>query len=237
MNNHFKKVLVVDDEPKIIEVVESFLESKGFTVFTAENGKQALEIFDRENIALIVLDLMLPDMTGEEICVQIRKKSRVPIIMLTAKIEESDMLKGLNIGADDYITKPFSLKALYARIEAVLRRSSDDLVPLYNNAYFNGGDLEVDFESHLIKKNQVEINLTPNEYKLLAALIKYPRRVFTREDLIRVAWGDEFEGYDRAVDSHIKNLRQKIETDPKNPVYVLTIYGIGYKFGGETLET
>lgn len=237
MDNHLKKVLVVDDEPKIIEVVKSFLESKGFTVFAAENGKQALDIFERGNIALIVLDLMLPDMTGEEICMQIRKKSRVPIIMLTAKIEEVDMLRGLNIGADDYITKPFSLKALYARIEAVLRRSSDDLVPLYNKASFNGGDLEVDFESHNIKKNQVEINLTPNEYKLLAALIKYPSRVFTREDLIKIALGDEFEGYDRAVDSHIKNLRQKIETDPKNPVYVLTSYGIGYKFGGETLET
>jgi len=237
MNNHLKKVLVVDDESKIIEVVKSFLESKGFIVFAAENGKQALDLFERENIALIVLDLMLPDMTGEEICIQIRKKSRVPIIMLTAKIEESDMLRGLNIGADDYITKPFSLKALYARIEAVLRRSSDDLVPLYNKASFNGGDLEVDFESHIIKKNQIEINLTPNEYKLLAALIKYPSRVFTREDLIRVALGDEFEGYDRAVDSHIKNLRQKIEDDPKNPVYVLTIYGIGYKFGGENNET
>lgn len=237
MDNHLKKVLVVDDEPKIIEVVKSFLESKGFTVFAAENGKQALEIFERGNIALIVLDLMLPDMTGEEICMQIRKKSRVPIIMLTAKIEEVDMLRGLNIGADDYITKPFSLKALYARIEAVLRRSSDDLVPLYNKASFNGGDLEVDFESHNIKKNQVEINLTPNEYKLLAALIKYPSRVFTREDLIKIALGDEFEGYDRAVDSHIKNLRQKIETDPKNPIYVLTSYGIGYKFGGETHET
>lgn len=237
MDNHLKKVLVVDDEPKIIEVVKSFLESKGFTVFAAENGKQALEIFERGNIALIVLDLMLPDMTGEEICMQIRKKSRVPIIMLTAKIEEVDMLTGLNIGADDYITKPFSLKALYARIEAVLRRSSDDLVPLYNKASFNGGDLEVDFESHNIKKNQVEINLTPNEYKLLAALIKYPSRVFTREDLIKIALGDEFEGYDRAVDSHIKNLRQKIETDPKNPIYVLTSYGIGYKFGGETHET
>jgi len=237
VDNHLKKVLVVDDEPKIIEVVKSFLESKGFTVFAAENGKQALEIFERGNIALIVLDLMLPDMTGEEICMQIRKKSRVPIIMLTAKIEEVDMLRGLNIGADDYITKPFSLKALYARIEAVLRRSSDDLVPLYNKASFNGGDLEVDFESHNIKKNQVEINLTPNEYKLLAALIKYPSRVFTREDLIKIALGDEFEGYDRAVDSHIKNLRQKIETDPKNPIYVLTSYGIGYKFGGETHET
>ncbi|HEY5556731.1 response regulator transcription factor [Acetobacterium sp.] len=233
MNNKLKKVLVVDDEVKIIEVVKSYLESKGFTVFSAENGKQALNIFESENISLIVLDLMLPDMSGEEICMEIRKKSRVPIIMLTAKVEESDMLKGLNIGADDYITKPFSLKALYARIEAVLRRSSDELVPLYNKITFNSGDLEVDFESHIIKKNLVEINLTPNEFKILGALIKYPNKVFTREDIIKVALGDEFEGYDRAVDSHIKNIRQKIESDPKNPVYVLTIYGIGYKFGGK----
>jgi len=233
MNNDLKKVLVVDDEVKIIEVVKSFLESKGFTVFSAENGKQALNIFESENISLIILDLMLPDMSGEEVCMEIRKKSRVPIIMLTAKVEESDMLKGLNIGADDYITKPFSLKALYARIEAVLRRSSDELVPLYNKITFNNGDLEVDFESHTIKKNLKEINFTPNEFKILGALIKYPNKVFTREDIIKVALGDEFEGYDRAVDSHIKNIRQKIESDPKNPVYVLTIYGIGYKFGGK----
>ena len=233
MNNKLKKVLVVDDEVKIIEVVKSYLESKGFTVFSAENGKQALNIFESENISLIVLDLMLPDMSGEEICMEIRKKSRVPIIMLTAKVEESDMLRGLNIGADDYITKPFSLKALYARIEAVLRRSSDDPVPLYNKTAFNNGDLEVDFESRTIKKNLAEINLTPNEFKILGALIKYPNKVFTREDIINVALGDEFEGYDRAVDSHIKNIRQKIESDPKNPVYVLTIYGVGYKFGGK----
>jgi len=232
MDSNLKNVLVVDDEVKIIEVVKSFLESKGFNVFFAENGKRALSIFESENISLIVLDLMLPDMNGEEICMRIRKKSRVPIIMLTAKVEESDMLKGLNIGADDYITKPFSLKALHARIEAVLRRSGDDLVPLYNKTSFNGGDLEVDFESHTIKKNQEELNLTPNEFKILGALIKYPNKVFTREDLIKVALGDEFEGYDRAVDSHIKNLRQKIESDPKNPIYVLTIYGVGYKFGG-----
>ncbi|MBC3797300.1 response regulator transcription factor [Acetobacterium tundrae] len=236
MNNHLKKVLVVDDEIKILEVVKSFLESKGFTVFVAENGRQALAIFERENLSLVLLDLMLPDLSGEEICVEIRKKSRVPIIMLTAKIEESDLLTGLNIGADDYITKPFSLKELYARIEAVLRRSSDDLVPLYNKTSFNHGDLEVDFESHTVKKNRVEINLTPHEFKLLAALIKYPNRVFTREDLIKVAFGDEFEGYDRAVDSHIKNLRQKIESDPRNPVYILTIFGVGYKFGGAQNE-
>ncbi len=179
---------------------------------------------------------MLPDLSGEEICVEIRKKSRVPIIMLTAKIEESDLLTGLNIGADDYITKPFSLKELYARIEAVLRRSSDDLVPLYNKTSFNHGDLEVEFESHTVKKKRVEINLTPHEFKLLAALIKYPNRVFTREDLIKAAFGDEFEGYDRTVDSHIKNLRQKIESDPRSPVYILTIFGIGYKFGGALNE-
>lgn len=236
ITNQLKKVLVVDDELKIVEVVKSFLESKGFTVFFAENGKEALDLFDRENIAIIILDLMLPDMTGEEICMIIRKKSRVPIIMLTAKVEESDMLKGLNIGADDYITKPFSLKALHARIEAVLRRSSTDLIPLYNKTSFNNEDLEVDFESHIIKKNQIEVNLTPNEFKILAALIKFPNKVFTREDLINVALGDEFEGYDRAVDSHIKNIRQKIENDPKNPAYILTIYGIGYKFGGESHE-
>lgn len=236
MDNHLKKVLVVDDEIKILEVVKSFLESKGFTVFSAENGRQALATFESESLSLILLDLMLPDRSGEEICIEIRKKSRVPIIMLTAKIEESDLLKGLNIGADDYMTKPFSLKELYARIEAVLRRSSDDLVPLYNKTSFNHGDLEVDFESHMVRKKRVEVSLTPHEFKLLTALIKYPNKVFTREDLIKVAFGDEFEGYDRAVDSHIKNLRQKIESDPKNPVYILTIFGIGYKFGGALNE-
>jgi len=233
MDNNQKNVLVVDDEVKITEVVKSFLESKGFTVFCAENGKQALGLFEEEDIALIILDLMLPDMSGEDICMEVRKKSRVPIIMLTAKVDESDMLKGLNIGADDYITKPFSLKALYARIEAVLRRSGDDQVPLYNKISFNNGDLEVDFKSRTIKKHSEKINLTPNEFKILAALIKHPNKVFTREDIINVALGNEFEGYDRAVDSHIKNIRQKIESDPKNPVHVLTIYGIGYKFGGK----
>lgn len=233
MNNNLKNVLVVDDEEKIIEVVKALLENKGFNVFTAENGNQALETFENENISLVLLDLMLPDISGEEICKIIRKKSRVPIIMLTAKVDESDMLQGLGIGADDYITKPFSLNALYARIEAVLRRSSDDLTPLCNKSSFNDGDLEIDFESHTIKKNKSEVKLTPNEFKILAALIKYPNKLFTRDELITTALGDEFEGYDRAVDSHIKNIRQKIESDPKNPVYVLTMHGVGYKFGGE----
>lgn len=232
MKNDVKKILVVDDEIKILEVVKSFLESRGYVVFTAENGRQAFNIFEKEAIAFVILDLMLPDISGEEICTELRKKSRVPIIMLTAKAEEEDMLKGLGIGADDYITKPFSLKELHARMEAIQRRTGNDLKPILNRSSFNEGDLMVDFESRTITKGDKEVNLTPNEYNILAAFIKYPNKVFTREDLIRTALGDEFEGYDRAVDSHIKNLRQKIESDNKNPVYIQTVHGVGYKFGG-----
>jgi DNA-binding response OmpR family regulator len=233
MSELTKKILVVDDEYKIIEVVKSFLESKGFLVFYAENGKKALEIFEKENIALVILDLMLPEISGEEVCKIIRKKSRVPIIMLTAKSEEASLLEGLGIGADDYITKPFSLKELYARIEAVLRRSGEDVQPLFNKKTYNDGDLTIDFESRIITKKGEEVRLTPNEFKLLVALIKYPNKVFTRDELITSAFSNDFEGYDRTIDSHIKNIRQKIETDPRNPIYVKTIHGIGYKFGGE----
>lgn len=232
MKNDRKKVLVVDDEVKILEVIKAFLESKDYAVYTAENGRQAFSIFDKEAISLVILDLMLPDISGEEICAELRRKSRVPILMLTAKVEEEDLLKGLNLGADDYITKPFRLKELHARMEAILRRASDDLVPLYRRISFREGDLEIDLENHLVRKSGTEVKLTPKEFKILAALIKYPSRVFSRDDLINTALGDEFDGYDRSIDSHIKNLRQKIETDSKNPVYVLTIHGIGYKFGG-----
>lgn len=227
-----KKILAVDDEEKILEVISALLVSKGFIVFTAQNSEQAFEILERENISLVLLDLMLPGMSGEEICKTIRKSSRVPIIMLTAKASEGDMLEGLDIGADDYITKPFSLKELYARIEAVLRRSIDDLRPLFNKSSFNDGDLEINFENHSVKKNKTDVKLTPNEFKILSALIKFPNKLFTRDELIAIAFGEEFEGYDRTVDTHIKNLRQKIESDPKNPVYVLTMHGVGYKFGG-----
>lgn len=228
-----KNILAVDDEPKILEVLTSFLESRGFVVFQAETGKRAMEIFEKENIALILLDLMLPDISGEDICRAIRKKSRVPIIMLTAKIEEENLIEGLGIGADDYITKPFSLTELGARVEASLRRASDDLVPLAVKNSFRNGDLTVDFERNVIKKKQKEVFLTPSEIKILASLIKYPGRVFTRTELIEIALGSDFDGYDRAIDNHIKNLRQKIEDDSKNPDYVLTIHGLGYKFGGE----
>jgi DNA-binding response OmpR family regulator len=233
MKSNGKKVLVVDDEVKILEVLRSFLESKDYTVFTAEDGGQALSIFEKESISFVILDLMLPDLSGEEICERIRQKSRVPIIMLTAKVEEEDILKGLAVGADDYITKPFRLKELHARMEAVSRRSSEDLLPLYRRMSFCSGDLEVNMDTREIKKSGRQISLTPNEFKILAALIKYPNKVFTREELIAAAFGEDFEGYDRSVDSHIKNLRQKIETDSKNPLYVVTVHGIGYKFGGK----
>lgn len=228
-----KNILVVDDEYKILEVVVSYLENQGYHVLQAENGKNALEIFAKENISLLILDLMLPDISGEEICQRIRKKSRVPIIMLTAKVEEKSMLIGLKIGADDYITKPFSLKELSARVEAILRRASDDLVPLFlKNSYFDG-DLIVDFEQNIIKKKGEVVNLTPSEINILSTLIKYPGKVFTRAELIEIVLGIDYEGFDRSVDSHIKNLRHKIESNSRSPVYVLTIHGKGYKFGGE----
>ena len=228
-----KSILVVDDEPKILEVMTSFLESKGYTVHTAENGRKALEVFEKNNISLLVLDLMLPDVSGEEVCARIRKTSRVPIIMLTAKTQEPDLLNGLQLGADDYVTKPFSLKELHARIETVLRRASGDLIPLTVKSSWRNGDLIVDFEKNSVTKKGHDINLTQSERKILSALIKYPGKAFTREELIDIVFGNDFDGYDRVIDTHIKNLRRKIEDNPQLPVYILTIHGLGYKFGGE----
>lgn len=228
-----KNVLIVDDEPKILEVIASFLASRGYTAHTAENGRQALELFEKVYPAIVILDLMLPDISGEEVCRAIRKKSRVPVIMLTAKVEEGDLLTGLQLGADDYITKPFSLLELAARMEAVLRRSGDVLTPLAARYSYRGGDLIIDFEKNFVKKKGKEVSLTPSELKILSALLKYPGKVFTRTELIDIALGEEFDGYDRAIDNHIKNLRQKVEDDARNPVYILTVHGLGYKFGGE----
>jgi DNA-binding response OmpR family regulator len=228
-----KKILIVDDEIKIVEVVKSYLENSGYSVYEAYNGKEALDKFEKVNPSLVVLDLMLPDITGEEICKALRKKSRVPIIMLTAKVEEEDVLKGLNIGADDYVTKPFSPRQLAARVEAVLRRASDALVPLSSLISFNNDELVIDTLKYQVKRYGKIINLTPNEYKLLLTLVKYPDKVFTREELISIALGESYNGYERTIDTHIKNIRQKIEFDPKNPKYILTVHGIGYRFGGE----
>ena len=232
MGRNNRNILVVDDEPKILEVVCMLLENRGFHTFQADHGERALKIFDTENISLVILDRMLPDISGEEICSNIRKKSRVPIIMLTAKVEEEDVVEGLFLGADDYILKPFGLKELYARIEAVLRRAENDLIPLVKRNSWRDGDFMVDFDKNEVRKKGVFISLTPSERKILAVLIKYPGKVFTRDELIESAMGTGFTGYDRAIDSHIKNLRKKVEDDPKNPVYIHTIPGLGYKFGG-----
>jgi len=228
-----KKILVVDDEVKIVEVVKSYLGNRGYSVDEAYSGKEALDKFERLNPSLVILDLMLPDIPGEEICQRIRRRSRVPIIMLTAKVDEEDILRGLNIGADDYITKPFSPRQLLARVEAVLRRVSDVPIPLSSIISFNNGDLVIDTLKYEVKKKGKVVNLTRNEYKLLMTMLKYPDKTFTREELICMALGDDFDGYDRTIDVHIKNIRQKIESDPKNPRYILTVHGIGYRFGGE----
>lgn len=229
--NLVKKVLIVDDEQKIVEVVKSYLEHSGYEVFTAFNGRDALDIFNKACPDLMVLDLMLPDITGEEICKSIRKRSRVPIIMLTAKVEEESILNGLDMGADDYMVKPFSPKQLVARVNAVLRRASDDLIPLSNTMSFNNGELVIDTVKYEVRRNGSIVNLTPNEYKILLTMVKYPSKTFTREELISMALGDDFEGFDRTVDTHIKNIRQKLEDDPRAPRFLLTVHGVGYKFG------
>ena len=227
-----RKLLVADDEEMIREAVASYLESQGYQVFRAENGEEALNILKREPISLVILDLMLPDLPGEEVCVRIRKQSRVPIIMLTAKNVEYDMIHGLDLGADDYITKPFSLKNLSARVQAVLRRSTEDLVPLARQFSWNQGDLVIDYDRKEVRKKGEPVSLTAIEWKLLAAFTKYPQKIFTRENLIELVFGLDFSGYDRVIDTHIKNLRKKIEDDSKQPVYLCTVHGMGYKFGG-----
>jgi len=227
------RILIVEDEEKLAEVVKSYLEKSGFKVSCAYSGKEALELFEKLNPRLVLLDLMLPDMSGEDICRTIRKKSRVPIIMLTAKVEEESILNGLGIGADDYVTKPFSPRQLVARVIALLRRSEGESMPLANVLSFNDGELVIDSIKHEIRRAGQPVNLTPNEYKILMALVKYPQKAFTRDELVYMVLGEDYEGYDRTIDTHVKNLRQKIEPDARTPRYVLTVYGVGYKFGGE----
>ncbi|KXG77875.1 response regulator transcription factor [Thermotalea metallivorans] len=227
-----RTVLVVDDEKKIVDVVAAYLSKEGFHVLTAADGEEALGILKKETVHLIVLDLMLPKLSGEEVCSSIRSCSDVPIIMLTAKAEENDKVEGLALGADDYLTKPFSPRELVSRVRALMRRSYREDQPLADYLIFNGGDLEVDVKKLQVKKKGQPVNFTPNELKLLYVFLINPGQIFTREQLIEKAFGYDYEGFDRTVDVHIKNIRQKIEDDPKNPVYILTVYGMGYKFGG-----
>ena len=230
MNN--RKILVVEDEKNILEVIEAYLLKEGFRVITAEDGEMALELFKNEKIHLIVLDLMLPKISGEEVCTTIRATSDIPIIMLTAKVNEDDKIEGLTIGADDYITKPFSPRELVSRVKALLRRSYRDSNPLAEKLVFNDGDLEVDIDKMIVRKKRENIYLTSNEFKILSSLLTRPGQVFSREQLIELAFGYDYDGFDRTIDTHIKNIRQKIEDNPKSPNYIITVYGVGYKFGG-----
>lgn len=228
-----KTVLVVDDEVKLAQVVGSYLEKEGYHPVLAETGREALALFEKNTPVLVILDLMLPDLSGEEVCRELRKKSRVPVIMLTAKAEEEDILGGLGIGADDYVTKPFSVRQLLARVHAVLRRVSSEAVPLSDTLSYDGGALRIDVLRREVTKNGELVPLTPNEYKILMTLVKYPSKVFTRDELISFALGDDYNGFDRVIDTHIKNIRQKLGDAGKTPRLIKTVHGVGYQFGGE----
>ena len=228
-----RTILLVDDEEKIVEVLQAYLEKAGYEVLCAYDGAAAMELFRNNDISLILLDLMLPDIMGEEICRMVRAVSRVPIIMLTAKTEENDLIKGLRLGADDYIFKPFSPRTVVAKAEAVLRRvESDKLISV--PVSYNQGSLVIDFQNGDVKAGGQDAGLTPPEYKILATMAKAPNRTFTREQLITYALDDNFDGYDRSIDTYIKSIRSKIEEDRKNPVFIVTVHGIGYRFVGVT---
>jgi len=222
-----KKILIVDDEKKIVDLVKAYLVQAGFKVVTAYDGKQALSVFKLEQPALVILDLMLPELDGLDVARAIRKDSDVPIIMLTARTEDADRIAGLELGADDYVVKPFNPRELVARVRAVLRRT-EGLAS--RPKVIEAGDLVIDLNSHQVRLKGDRIELTPLEFKLLAALASSPGRVFSRLQLLEALSGTTYASFDRTIDSHIKNLRKKIEPDPQNPVYILTVHGVGYKF-------
>ena len=221
-----KTVLVVDDERQIAEIASDYLEHAGFAVITASDGAQALELARRRHPDLVVLDLGLPKLDGVDVARILRRESNVPIIMLTARVEESDRLLGLETGADDYIVKPFSPRELVARVRAVLRRT-DERGQLGD--VFRLSDLTIDVPRLSVSRGEQPIDLTPTEFHLLATLARQPGRVFTRAQLLDAVRGVEVESFDRAIDTHIKNIRRKLEPDSRNPHYILTVYGIGYK--------
>jgi DNA-binding response OmpR family regulator len=225
------RVLVVEDEPGIAEITKAYLEREGYEVVHTLTGDEALKRFS-EGFDLVILDLMLPDMDGEEICRSLREHSEIPIIMVTAKSDEDDRVSGLGIGADDYVVKPFSPRELVARVEALLRRT----MRTSKTISFNRGRLVMDLEKMEVRLADSPVNLTPTEFKILLALSDRPEVVLSRIQLVNQAQGYGFEGYERTVDAHVKNLRQKIEKDPKSPEFVKTVYGMGYKFIGERDE-
>jgi DNA-binding response OmpR family regulator len=219
-------ILIVDDEPQISAVISAYLTNSGYRTITAQDGKTALELFQSKNPALILLDLNLPGRDGLDVCQTIRQDSDVPIIMLTARSEETDKLVGLELGADDYIVKPFSPREVVARIKTVLRRSGNGA----ESQVIKSDRLEIDPSQHTVLRDGQAIELTPTEFDLLMILAQNPRRVFSRLQLLEKTQGTTYEGYERTIDAHIKNLRLKLEPDPRNPSLIHTVFGVGYKY-------
>ena len=222
-----KNILVVDDEKRILSLLEAYLEQQGFQVTTATNGKEAIFIARHEKPDLIILDIMMPEMDGYEFMRQHRKERETPIILLTAKVEEDDKVIGLELGADDYVTKPFSPRELTSRVRAVLRRTGQDLP---RTEVLRLGGVTLDRDSHMVTVDEAIVDLTPSEFDLLAVLMSSPGRTFTRLELLDQIQDTAFVGYARTIDVHIKNLRAKLEDNPRQPRYIETVYGIGYRF-------
>ncbi len=222
-----KTIMVVDDEKRLVSLVESYLVQEGYHVVTAHNGREALTVARREKPDLIILDVMMPEMDGYEFMRQQRGERNTPIILLTARVDDDEKVVGLELGADDYVTKPFRPRELTARVRAVLRRVGNS-EPSAQVLY--AADLMLDRESRIVKVGETFVDLTPSEFDILAALMSTPGRVFSRLDLLDIIQGVRYEGYERTIDTHIKNLRSKIEVDPRDPRYIETVYGAGYRF-------
>jgi DNA-binding response OmpR family regulator len=222
-----KTIMVVDDESRLVSLVETYLTQSGFRVVSAPNGFEALPIACRENPALIILDLMMPEMDGYEFMRLYRAEHDTPIILLTARVEDEEKVIGLELGADDYVTKPFRPRELMARVKAVLRRSGDKG---FKTKILRAADISLDRDTHTVTVGERYVDLTPSEFELLAALISAPGRVFSRLDLLDILQGVRYKGYERAIDLHIKNLRAKIEPIPCSPCHIETVYGVGYRF-------
>ena len=221
-----KTILVVDDEPRLVSLLEAYLRQAGFRVATASNGRQADQVARREEPDLIVLDIMMPEVDGLEFMRTFRQRSEAPIILLTARVEEDEKVIGLELGADDYVTKPFRPRELVARIRAVLRRGGHVLPQA---AHLRVGELGLNRDDHRVTVAEAEVNLTPSEFDLLSALMSNPGRVFSRLELLEMVQGTDYPGYARTIDVHVKNLRAKIELDPRRPRYIETVYGVGYR--------
>ncbi|MHC1740581.1 MAG: response regulator transcription factor [Anaerolineaceae bacterium] len=226
MSEMSKKIFVIDDEPQIIKVLQVYLEKAGYQVVTASDGKNVLSIFQRENPDFVILDLNLPNIDGLELCKAIRHDSNVPILMLTARVEETDRLIGLELGADDYVIKPFSPREVVARVRAIFKRTNAEPEKV---DIIQVGRLVINLGNHTVNLANTPIELTPTEFEILVTLAKHPRRVFSRLQIMEQAQGSAFEGYERTIDAHIKNIRIKLEPNPKAPIYIQTVFGIGYK--------